>query len=645
MATILGTFKFKFEGDNKDLNNAIDDSEKKGSSLGKTLGSIGKIAGGVALGAGITAAPGYLMNAAKAAADDEAATLRLNQTLSNLADVSGSGNEGLAQMQEGMEGLIKSGQDLAFSDDEVRDGMQFLIGATGDFEESSKRLAAAQDLARGANIPLSQATKMLGKLNGENVEVFKKLGITLGENATEADALAAVQQRFGNQADAYAQSTAGQFAQAQLRMGELQETIGMAILPIMTALGEILVTVVIPAFEGLTPVFMAVGEGVAFLAEHIKIVIPALAAGLIPIIIAVIPLLYAKAAAWWAIASAVIVANAPLILIIAAFIAVGLAIGLLITYWDDLVERWPVLGEMVDALKEKWNEFVAWIKDPLIPAIIEISKTVAKVAQDVYDVIKEVWDKIEPLVMLYLKSWLLIIETGWDAIKIYIEMVLGVIRGIIDVFMGLITGDWDRAWSGVKQIFNSVMQGIKDGLNLLVSFVWSLASLLLPAAKNLGTVLKDGFIAGVKGALGLVANIGNAVIDMLENAINQVVTMINNAIPNSIHLKYLPDIDLPDNPIGYVNIPHLASGGIVTRPTLALIGEAGDEAVVPLRQGWQRDGLGRGLGHSARAFKQPDGEVTVNIDTVIATTPEEARLSANRLAYGIKSKLRRAGAA
>jgi hypothetical protein len=29
-------------------------------------------------------------------------------------------------------------------------------------------------------------------------------------------------------------------------------------------------------------------------------------------------------------------------------------------------------------------------------------------------------------------------------------------------------------------------------------------------------------------------------------------------------------------------IPKLASGGIVTRPTLALIGEAGPEAVVPL---------------------------------------------------------------
>ena len=32
-------------------------------------------------------------------------------------------------------------------------------------------------------------------------------------------------------------------------------------------------------------------------------------------------------------------------------------------------------------------------------------------------------------------------------------------------------------------------------------------------------------------------------------------------------------------------IPHLASGGIITSPTLALIGESGPEAVVPLGSG------------------------------------------------------------
>jgi hypothetical protein len=39
------------------------------------------------------------------------------------------------------------------------------------------------------------------------------------------------------------------------------------------------------------------------------------------------------------------------------------------------------------------------------------------------------------------------------------------------------------------------------------------------------------------------------------------------------------------------SVPHMASGGIVTRPTFALIGEAGPEAVVPLNRA---SGLGGG---------------------------------------------------
>ena len=36
------------------------------------------------------------------------------------------------------------------------------------------------------------------------------------------------------------------------------------------------------------------------------------------------------------------------------------------------------------------------------------------------------------------------------------------------------------------------------------------------------------------------------------------------------------------NPPDLAHIPKLADGGIVTRPTLAMIGEAGPEAVIPL---------------------------------------------------------------
>ena len=58
---------------------------------------------------------------------------------------------------------------------------------------------------------------------------------------------------------------------------------------------------------------------------------------------------------------------------------------------------------------------------------------------------------------------------------------------------------------------------------------------------------------------------------------------------NQLHFT-LPKVDalgvhIGGDTIGVPHIPHMASGGIVTSPTLALIGENGPEAVVPLGRG------------------------------------------------------------
>jgi hypothetical protein len=202
-------------------------------SLGGALGDVVKLGAGFAVGGVLAQAPGMLLDMAKGAAADEQATARLGQTIKNL----GGDFDGIsAKVNE----AISAGQKLAFTDDDVRDSFQFLAAATGDADEALRRQKAAMDLSRGANIPLSQATKMLGKLNEENVEVFKKLGITLGDTASEADALAAVQAKFGGQASAYAESTAGQFEQAQIAVAEISESIGAALLPALAAVGRVL---------------------------------------------------------------------------------------------------------------------------------------------------------------------------------------------------------------------------------------------------------------------------------------------------------------------------------------------------------------------------------------------------------------------
>ncbi len=233
----------------------FDKIEGAARGFGSTMSNIATSAAGFVIGNAITQLPGFLMDAAKAAAEDEQATARLSTTIRSL------GGDYDAQMAS-VNGAIAAGQKLAFTDDQVRNSYQFLAQATGSSDEALRRQTIAMDLARGANIPLEQATKLVGKVNAENVETFKKLGISIGEGATEAEAMAAIQAKFAGQSEAYANSTAGQFEQAQIAIDETKEALGAALLPVLAAVGGVLVDMLPTLQEWAGTLGAMVGEAI-----------------------------------------------------------------------------------------------------------------------------------------------------------------------------------------------------------------------------------------------------------------------------------------------------------------------------------------------------------------------------------------------
>ncbi len=110
----------------------------------------------------------------------------------------------------------------------------------------------------------------------------------------------------------------------------------------------------------------------------------------------------------------------------------------------------------------------------------------------------------------------------------------------------------------------------------------------------------------------------NAVIGYFENVANGAIMMVNGIIRAYNAIPLAPNIDtIPHMSLGRVgqsavgaastmNLPKMANGGIVTSPTLALIGEAGPEAVVPL-------GKGNGM-----------GGITINISGGLGTSTDIA---------------------
>lgn len=618
--------------DSEEMAGKIDKADsslsKAGNSakgFGSAIGEAAKIAGGFIIAQGIMKAPDFLMGAAKAAAEDEQATMRLEQALRNSG---GAFDENLAKVNE----RISAGQKLAYGDDDIRDSFQMLLAATGDTDEALRRQAAAMDLARGAGIPLASATKMLGKLNAENVEVFKKMGIVLGENATETDALAAVQAKFGGQAEAYAKSTAGQWEILKIKMGELVETIGVGLLPIMLKIGTVFAEHVMPKLEEfgawIGPKFAAIADWVelnvspkilrawnvfkiqvmpmlelfvlnaqtlfetkilpaldkiqSFLNEKVvpalkrladwflnnKDAIEAAAVGLSAVLVVAFT---AWAVSAGAAAVATIAAAAPLIAIGLVVAGVAAGVFLLIKHWDDLEKKYPALQKATDVLQEKFAKFKDWMANEFLPLVATVFDRVKTAISVVVDFVRDHWPEIESIVRPVVEQIANVVATSFK-----------VITDVINIVVQLLNGDWKGAWRGAKELVSDVWNGITNTFNNGVQFLRALGGVFWDVAKALGGAIKDGFIDGIKGALGIANTIANAVIALFENAINSMIGLVNNAIPDKISLPGLPDIDLPDNPIPLASLPRLAKGGIVTEPTVALIGEAGPEAIVPL---------------------------------------------------------------
>lgn len=137
-------------------------------------------------------------------------------------------------------------------------------------------------------------------------------------------------------------------------------------------------------------------------------------------------------------------------------------------------------------------------------------------------------------------------------------------------------------WFG--SIFSSAYNAVTNAFSSIGSFfsgVWStVKSIFVNAGQAVGSAVGGAFRSAVNAVLGTIENVVNGFISM----INGVIGMINK----------IPGVSLGS--IGYVSLPRLARGGIVDSPTVAMIGEAGKEVVMPLENTGFLQTMGRVVG-------------------------------------------------
>ena len=268
---------------------------------------------------------------------------------------------------------------------------------------------------------------------------------------------------------------------------------------------------------------------------------------------------------------------------------IGIVIGVITALGAAFIYLFNTNEQFKNKAMEVWNSLVNLFNETIIPAFNTIKDAVMSALNTVWQLWQQLWEKLEPFVTKVL-TWLMdfwnntlkgIIENvvnfitkliqGWtelynnviapiistlvdvlwpvvervlnaiwstisgvfDAIGGVIKAVTGILDGLITFITGVFTGDWEKAWQGISDIFKNIVEGlwsiIKTPLNWIIDGI-------------------NGLISGINGI----------------------------KIPDWVPGVGGKSLSIP-------TIPRLAKGGIVDQATLAMVGEGKSaEAIIPL---------------------------------------------------------------
>lgn len=313
-------------------------------------------------------------------------------------------------------------------------------------------------------------------------------------------------------------------------------------------------------------------------------------------------------AATWAFNAALAVLTSPITWIIAA-IAALIAIGVLLYQnWDTVVEfaktAWQGLCDFISGICQAIGEFFSGLWTKLQEIFEPIGQWFGEKFQQAWDAIVNIFSGIG--------EWFSgVFQGAWDA--------------IVNIFTPI--GSWfGQRWADVTnalssvsnwfgEMFTNAYNAVKDAFSSIGDFfkgVWdTVKSIFVNAGQMVGEAVGGAFKSAV-----------NAVLGTIENVVNGFIGMINGVLGV---VRNLPGLGWVGS-VSTVSLPRLARGGIVDSPTIAMIGEAGKEAVVPLENTGFIQTLGRVVSSAvvnAMAGVSPQGGFSGDGDIVIQIAGHE----------------------
>ena len=248
-----------------------------------------------------------------------------------------------------------------------------------------------------------------------------------------------------------------------------------------------------------------------------------------------------------------------------------------------------ITKQQIKLLAKLGNKFIDWIRPKIRPMLSRLLEFVQAAGNFILQKLPFIAEKIGQFAAAFL-DWI-----GPVAKKLLTKMPT-IVATIVEFLV-------------TKALPKIVEAGLKLAEHLvpaLLSFGKNVLEGIGSIVAQIGGVIGRGFVNMGSYALDQAASFGNAILNAIMKPVNfmgDMVTAALNVVVETFKTVYNTLADLWNNSIGKFslrvpnwvpklggkgfdmpNLPKLADGGIVTGPTIAMIGEAGPEAVIPLNK-------------------------------------------------------------
>jgi hypothetical protein len=253
-----------------------------------------------------------------------------------------------------------------------------------------------------------------------------------------------------------------------------------------------------------------------------------------------------------------------------------------------------------DQLRESFGVLVDQVALSLAPAFEKLTDVAGKVI----DRLQELWEENGPRIIDFVGRAQ---EKFTELVAVFRDRVVPVLKTVIErvvEFVGAIRDWWKRVSPGVLDSFKRLKDPIVD--------LWTNIKEAFSSVKDLIGEFRTGesdgkgferFIDGLVTVFEFLLRVVGFVVD----AIRRFSDALRRVVASKPFQAFLTGVSAIGSGIGRLRgaIPGLANGGIVTKPTLAMVGEGGEpEAVIPLSKMGQ---MGGGVNITINGALDPEG--------------------------------------